>query len=353
MERYMTRERLSRRSFLGLVGGTLAVAAKAPTLALAQSDATPMAGAIEHPTEPDELILRVEYVGGFVPVAYTISSLPLFSLYGDGRAIFTGPMIDIFPSPAVTNLRQVVLTEAGIQQVLAAARDAGLLDGDKEYSNDMIADAATAVFTVNAGGKTTTVSAYALGLADNPRWTEEERAAIAKLQEFASQTLDVSFWLDPANIASGDEEYPIDRLQVLAEPTVPSMATPEVSDPIENQPPMDWPLSTPIAEALPITDLFGPDLNFNCGVITGADAATLLTAAQQANVLTPWVSEGNSYILWFRPLLPDETGCPPSQPESGATHRREHEKGTACRAPTRPNRRPAGRTRPTPSAGAR
>jgi hypothetical protein len=317
----MTRERFSRRSFLGLVGGTLAVAATAPTLALAQGDATPAAeGAIEHPTGADDLILRVELAGGFVPVAFTISSLPQFSLYGDGRAVFTGPMIEIFPSPALPNLRQVVLTEAGIQQVLAAARDSGLLDGDKEYTNDMIADAATTVFTVNAGGKTTTVTAYALGLGDNPRWTAEERAAIAKLQEFANETLDVAFWLDPANLASGDEAYPIERLQVLAEPIAPSMATPEVSDdPTENQPPTDWPLSTPIAEALPITDLFGPDLNFTCGVITGADAATLLAAAQQANVLTPWVSEGNSYILWFRPLLPDETGCPPSRPEGGAT----------------------------------
>ncbi len=316
----MTRERFTRRSFLGLVGGTLAVAATAPMLALAQSDATPEAsGAIEHPTGADDLILRLEYVGGFVPAAFTISSLPQFSLYGDGRAIFTGPMIDIFPSPALPNLRQVVLTEAGIQQVLAAARDAGLLDGDKEYTNDMIADAATAVFTVNADGKTTTVSAYALGIADSPRWTEEERAAIAKLQEFATQALDVASWLDPANIASGDEEYPADRLQVLAEPIAPSTATPDTSDPIENQPPMDWPLSTPIAEALPITDLFGPDLNYSCGVITGADAATLLAAAQQANILTPWVSEGNSYILWFRPLLPDETGCPPSRPEGSAT----------------------------------
>jgi hypothetical protein len=184
----------------------------------------------------------------------------------------------------------------------------------------MIADASTTVFTVSAGGKTTTVSAYALGLADNPRWTEEERTAIAKLQEFAGQTFDVSFWLDPANIAAPDEAYPIDRLQVLAEPTTLPTGTPEAgADPAENQPPMDWPLSTPIAEALPITDLFGPDLNFNCGVISGADAATLLTAAQQANVLTPWVSAGNSYILWFRPLLPDETGCPPSGPASGAT----------------------------------
>jgi hypothetical protein len=320
MERYMTRERFSRRSFIGLVGGTLAAAATAPALALAQSEATPSAtGAIEHPTGADELVLRVEVTGGFVPPQVTLSELPQFSLYGDGRVITTGPVIEIYPAPALPNLRQVRLTEAGIQEVLAAAQAAGLLDGDKQYSNNLVADAPTTVFTVNANGKTTIVSAYALNFDDDPNWTAEERAAIAKLREFAAQTFDVTSWVDPANVASGDEPYPIDRLQVVASPIDPSLATPDPNDPTANQPPMDWPLSTPISEATPNTDLLGPDPGYTCGVIEGADAATLVAAAQQANVLTPWISEGTNYILWLRPLLPNETGCPPRRPEEEAT----------------------------------
>src|SRR5215212_7606087 len=167
----MTRERFSRRSFLGLVGGTLAVAATAPALALAQSDATPAAsGTIEHPTGADDLILRVEVVGGFVPPQVLLSEIPQLSLYGDGRAITTGPMIDIFPSPALPNLRQVTLTEAGIQEVLAAAQAAGLLDGDRTYFNNTVADAPTTVFTVHTGGMTSTISAYGLGFGDDSSW---------------------------------------------------------------------------------------------------------------------------------------------------------------------------------------
>jgi hypothetical protein len=319
MERLMTRERFSRRTFFGLMGGTLAIAAAAPALALAQADATPSpTGAIEHPTGANDLVLRVEVTGGFVPPQVTLSELPQFSLYGDGRAITTGPTIEIYPAPALPNLRQIRLTEAGIQEVLAAAKEAGLLDGDKTYFNNIVADAPTTVFTVVAGGKTTIVSAYALGIGDDPNWTAEERAALAKLQEFAASVLDVKTWIDPANFAS-EEAYPIERLQIVAQPIDLSQATPDSNDPTQNQPPLEWPLSTPLTEATPTTDLFGSAQNFRCGVIAGEDAATLVAAAQQANALTPWVSEGTSYLVSFRPLLPDETGCPPRNPEIEAS----------------------------------
>jgi hypothetical protein len=46
-----------------------------------------------------------------------------------------------------------------------------------------------------------------------------------------------------------------------------------------------------------------------CGTVTGEDAASLLGLAEQANQLTPWTSDGTSYALLFRPLLPDESDC--------------------------------------------
>jgi hypothetical protein len=311
------RERMSRRSFLGVVGGALAVAMTAPTLARAQSDATPPAtGDLEHPTGADELVVRVALTGGFLPPQAALSEIPQFSLYGDGRVVTTGPMIMIFPPPALPNLRQMRLTEAGIQQVLAAAENAGLMDGNKTYGNNTVADAATTVFTVNAGGKTTVVAAYALGMGDDPNWTDEDRQALAKLQKFADRTMDLTAWLTAPYIASGDEEYPIERLQIVAQAIEPAQATPDPNDPAQNQTPIEWPLSTPLPEATPVTDLIGPDQNLRCGVIEGEDAAQLVKAAEQANTLTPWMSEGNAYLLTFRPLLPDESGCPPRPHEA-------------------------------------
>ena len=45
---------------------------------------------------PDDVVLRVDYVGGFVPVEDVVSRLPLVSVYGDGRVITLGPVIAIF-----------------------------------------------------------------------------------------------------------------------------------------------------------------------------------------------------------------------------------------------------------------
>jgi hypothetical protein len=309
----MVSQRVSRRTFFRLTGGALAAAAATSGLTRVQAHicgAPPPEEAIEHPTGADEVILRVEAGGGLFPQAMALSQIPRFSLLGDGRAISGGPVITIYPAPALPNLRQIRLTETGIQEVLAAAAKAGLLDGDKSYANNTVSDAMTTVFRINANGRTTTVSAYALGWGeDDPKWTAEERAAMAKLQDFLAYLSGVATWTDPARVASGDEPYPIEQLQVVAFQIDRSGATPDPNDPTQNQPPMDWPLSAPLSSFAVASDLLGPATNARCGVVTGDDANTVLQAAGQANELTPWVSEDTSYRVSFRPLLPDESGC--------------------------------------------
>ena len=121
---------------------------------------------IEHPTGADQLILRMAYEGGFVPYEYTLGSTPFWSLFGDGTLIVPGPQIEIYPGPALPNLTATPVSEDGIQAILEAARDAGLMDGDANYGNQCIADAATTVFTTTAEGKTSVVSAYALDVGE-------------------------------------------------------------------------------------------------------------------------------------------------------------------------------------------
>ncbi len=96
---------------------------------------------IAHPTGADEVVLRVAYEGGFVPYEYTLSSVPSWSLFGDGTLIVQGPQIEIYPGPALPNLVAIPISEEGVQAILEAARDAGLMDGDATYGNDCIADA--------------------------------------------------------------------------------------------------------------------------------------------------------------------------------------------------------------------
>jgi hypothetical protein len=90
-------------------------------------------GAIAHPTGADDLVLRMEIGGGLVAPGWILSQLPLVSVYGDGRVITQGPQIEIYPGPALPNLLVSRVSEDGLQQILAAARDAGLVGPDASY----------------------------------------------------------------------------------------------------------------------------------------------------------------------------------------------------------------------------
>jgi hypothetical protein len=257
-------------------------------------------GGIEHPTGPNDLVIRIALGGGFVPVEYNLRSVPGISIYGDGRMIIEGPQIEIYPGPALPNLQVRRLTEEAIQAILEEARKAGLLGPDASYDYPCVADAATTTFTVVAEGRTHTVSAYALdfndlqGTAACPGVDDEARA---KLFDFQVKLGGLDSWLPEGSIGREQPFEPTEmRVYVL----------PYRGDPALQQPPIDWPLA-------PELEAFGePDPNLmdvRCGVVAGEDLATLLQDARSANELTPWTSDGRELSLLFRPLLPDEHTC--------------------------------------------
>ena len=285
---------------LGSGGGTPPTPTAEPT-----STPTPDPG-IAHPQGDNDVVVKIEYVGGFVPQEYVVTRMPHFILLGDGSVITQGPQIEIFPAPALPNLQMGTITEEGIQKILEAAREAGLLDGDKQYDLDMIADAATTVFTITADGKTHTVSVYALGDAEddfaNDMLPEEEVEARKKFAEFQAMMLDYMSWLPEEAIAETEVEYPMEQLQVVA---IPRDVYPVMDETLENQE-KDWPLVTPIAEA-------GTEYTFmdqaRCIVIEGDELDTLVEALRDANQQTTWISDDTEYGLLLRPILPGEEGC--------------------------------------------
>ncbi len=254
-------------------------------------------GGIDHPRGPDELVLRVELQGGFVPVEYHLTRVPSWSLYGDGRVVVEGPQIEIYPGPALPNLLAFHLTEEGVQAVLAAARDAGLMEGDRRYPQPCVADAPTTVFTVVADGRTSVVSADALDLGPGscPGVDEEARG---KLAAFWAKLTDLASWL-PEGSVGPEEPYVATEIRIY----VRSYR----GDPDLAQEPVTWPLETPLAR-------FGEPFegaleDVRCGVVSGADLETLRPLLERTSQLTPWESEGERYGLLLRPLLPDEHGC--------------------------------------------
>lgn len=263
------------------------------------SGPTGASGSISHPTSADELVLRIEYRGGFVPYEFTLSSMPIWSLFGDGTVITQGPQIEIYPQPALPSLVRTPITEDGVQAILEAAHEAGLMDGDANYGDQCIADAATTVFTTNANGSTSVVSAYALDVGE-PAGTcgsKEDQKARAALAEFQAKLGDLLSWLPHGSVG---EETPFDPTEMRV------YVLPYQRDPELPQTAMDWPLGTPLsAFGEPLADQ--PETR--CGVLAGDEFDQVYAAARSANQLTPWVSEGTKYRLILRPLLPDEHTC--------------------------------------------
>jgi hypothetical protein len=256
---------------------------------------------IDHPTGADQVILRIGYEGGFVPASYLLTRMPLFSLDGDGCFVTQGPMIEIYPQPALPNLLVTCLSEEGVQLILKAAQEAGLLDGDAEYHNNMIADASTTVFIVNADGKEIRVSAYALGGEEytTDGLSAEEVEARKKLHAFVEKMSDLRSWLPDNVFVSEEQPYEIERMQVVFEPSS-SPSAPIAPEELEQQE-IEWPLAG-VGEPY-FTD------PFTCTVIEGEDLDQVIEQMREANQLTLWTVGDESYYLYLRPLLAGEAGC--------------------------------------------
>jgi hypothetical protein len=296
------RNHLIRRALIAAV--VLALAASA---CARQGSAGAGQQGIRHATGPSDLVLQVWTGGGFVAPDYALGQPPGWSLFGNGDLITTGAQIEIYPGPAVPSLLVTHLSEDGVQAILEAARDAGLFGPDRSYATASVADAPTTTFTLTVDGRTHTVSVYALGEATDGRgMTDGEKAAREALRAFDAKLSDLTSWLPQGSIGEGRSFQPA-ALRVFVHPAEPQGGG-ELQEPL-----LDWPLTPGLALWGQPLDGPGPlRRNVRCGVAQGNDLTVLLPFAQRANTLSRWRSVGRLFSLTFRPLLPDESGCPES-----------------------------------------
>jgi hypothetical protein len=260
-------------------------------------------GGIDHPTGSGDLVLKVDTGGGFVAPTTHFREAPWFSLYGDGSLITQGPQIEIYPGPALPNFQVTRIDEEGIQAILQAAKDAGLLGPDRHYDFMTISDAPTTTFTVVADGQRHVISVYALDESTAGGSTQgippDELKAREALIAFRNKLGDLRSWL-PQGSVGDDGPFSFDELRIFV---LPASASPE---PGLEQNPVDWPLSPDLAT---FGTALTSGLEARCGSVSGESLQTLLPLVEKSNELTPWESGGSSYSLAFRPLLPDENGC--------------------------------------------
>jgi hypothetical protein len=291
-----------RRTVLAIIPAIL-VACSGGATATTQPSTTPSAtaspsdggfGAIEHPTDPTDVLLRFEQGGGFVAPGFLATEAPIFTLYGDGTVVFRNPAQDPLPPVGSVSVarpfRTAQLSEDQIQTVLEdALGNGGLGAARSAYQNDQVADAPTAVFTINAGGLNKKVSIYALGMDVQGGADAPARATFQKLAERLGD-------FDQGG-AFPTKEYAPDRYRGIL---------------------MDGGPGAPDARAWPWPDLTPADFvarsdpnafQIPSRVLSVADVEALGISPYRGGLLGLTLTgptDGKTYSFSLRPLLPDE-----------------------------------------------
>ena len=255
---------------------------------------------IHHSTDGHDVLVRVAFEGGFVPLEWTYRSLPSFSLYGDGTLVLPGVQMELYPGPALPAISTRAVTEAGIQATLEEVLRAiqGVPDEMLDMGSVGIADAPTTVITFQAGDVDRTIKAYALSeLTERPQnMSDDEFQARRQLQDLVTKLDGLGTWLPEGSVGT----------ETIYEGSGARLYVSEYQRVDLPQDPISWPLGGNL-------DGFGAVVTssetYRCGIVEGEDWTSLHQAARNANELTPWTAAGARFSILFRPLLPDETGC--------------------------------------------
>lgn len=250
---------------------------------------------IDYPSGADDLVFRVELGGGLVPIETIFTNLPMLSVYGDGRVITQGPIAAIYPGPALPNLQVAKLSPAGMQRLLAAARDAGLFETGVDYGQPAVADGSTTTITIAANGKVFETSIYFLAAenASDGAFSDAQVKRRMRVVDFQAKLGDLAGWL--GDELGPEEPFEWQALSILIMPGDAGSVDPSGIEPRI----VDWPL----ADLATLGELHPQGRR---AVITGVDLETLRPLVHQADTLTFWKSGGAVYSQLLRPLLPDE-----------------------------------------------
>ena len=241
----------------------------------------------------NDLVLRSESYGGFVPAEQVLGKLPAISVYGDGRVISEGPIPAIYPGPALPNVQVQRITPELVRELVRQGVAAGVRNGT-DLGRPSVQDAPITRITVVTADGPQVVTADALSEAqtDDPKLTAAQRQARAKLAAF-DKTLS---GLTTRPGASQSSAYEPAGVVVFASPYTAPVGLPA-------SPAKAWP-----GPALPGADI-DTRTKAGCVAVTGAQKDQVVAAAKAANAITPWTAGAAKWHVVFRPLLPDESGC--------------------------------------------
>ena len=241
---------------------------------------------IAHPTGAQDVVLKLSYEGGFVPVGTAFVNTPALLVSGDGHVYTPAVTPAIFPGPLLPSMLVKTITESGIQRMLSIVQKAGLFVTTLDLSGGTgVADASSTVLTINANGKNYVQSAYALG-ADNPE-SPSRQALLGAVNIIA----DVAAAVGEASLGQ-DQPFVADKYRFQAR--VVDQAELDSQQPAPTI--VDWPGLT----TLPLSSAA------TCAVIDAAAVGSLFVDAKQ----NTYFKDGDIvYQLAAAGVLPGDPDC--------------------------------------------
>jgi hypothetical protein len=241
-------------------------------------------------------VLRAEQAGGFTPPAFQITRVPEFTLYGDGTVLYQLPYDPDDAAPiGPPRLAVATLSAEQMDALLAFAINAGGLGTAKpQYINPLAADAPDTIFTIATDEVTKTVTAQALGFADdpnNPDATNPDAAAIKALKALYDALVPFGDQVARGNATDAGLYDPTSYRATLQE----GQAEGEM---------VDWPWTD-----LTLDDFVSnPDSMFRVATLT-ADQAAALSPTPEGGLFNVAVmgQDRVPYQVSLRPLLPEES----------------------------------------------
>jgi hypothetical protein len=252
-------------------------------------------GAIGHATGATDVILRAEQAGGFTAPAFQITRVPEFTLYGDGTVLYQLPYDPNDASPiGPPRLAVATLSAEQMDALLAFAINAGGLGGAKaQYINPMVADAPDTIFTIATDDVSKTVSAQALGMAEdpnNPDASNPDAVAIKALKALYDTLVPFGDQVARGNATDAGLYEPPTYRATLQE----GQAEGEM---------IDWPWTDVTLDAF----VSNPDSSFRVATLT-PEQAKALSPTPEGGLYTVAVvgPDRVPYQISLRPLLPEE-----------------------------------------------
>ena len=261
----------------------------------ASASASPSDAATASPSAVARLLFRVAPVGGFLAPGADLALLPQISVYDDGTIVVPGTSSIADPGPAVPDLETWKVGAAGLAAFLTAARATGLGDPAASFDGFPMPDAGATAIGIDVAGTLRHVTIVSLGAAQDRGLAPKVVAGRVKLRALLDSLTDLRTRFG-ADLLAGPAPYRATAMRLIVGSGAPGTG---------GGTSVAWPLATGLAA-------FGQEMatgGSRCGVVSGADLATLAPALAGATTLTTWTSEGQAWTITARPLLPDESGC--------------------------------------------